>query len=307
MYVASLWSRSFFFVFVYGESPRTPPLEGTSLHRRHNRYSVERPWGILSLFTTCFRLGVNSPFQRWHKQNYMYLPSLWSGSFFLQWITADPSPWGNFTPPMKQQCGETLGDLSLFTPISRLRVISACHRLYVTQTCRVFVEQATWSSLFFLPWISAGREGWGYPSIFPISNGCHTSTWHTSESNNEHVLGNNTWTCGLRSILKHNTWGYISCHFKMTTQLHQPQKSKVNRSWGVWNVHLSLIPIWLPKSVLLLSVGAKNQVWIHFQGDDDAYIRGSIGFRDWFPMLSIKRKNQRSFSFKAHCVWKKLP
>ena len=29
----------------------------------------------------------------------------------LRWITADPSPWGNFTPPMKQECGETLGDL----------------------------------------------------------------------------------------------------------------------------------------------------------------------------------------------------
>ena len=48
--------------FSYGESPRTPPLEGTSLHRRNN--SVERPWGILSLFTTCSRLRVNSPFQR---------------------------------------------------------------------------------------------------------------------------------------------------------------------------------------------------------------------------------------------------
>ena len=48
--------------FSYGESPRTPPLEGTSLHRRHN--SVERPWGILSLFKTCFWLRVNSPFQR---------------------------------------------------------------------------------------------------------------------------------------------------------------------------------------------------------------------------------------------------
>ena len=35
--------------FSYGESPRTPPLEGTSLHRWNN--SVERPWGILSLFT----------------------------------------------------------------------------------------------------------------------------------------------------------------------------------------------------------------------------------------------------------------
>ena len=33
------------------ESPRTPPLEGTSLHRWNN--SVEKPWGILSLFTIC--------------------------------------------------------------------------------------------------------------------------------------------------------------------------------------------------------------------------------------------------------------
>ena len=43
--------------FSYGESPRTPPLEGTSLHRWNN--SVERPLGILSLFTTC--LQVQSP------------------------------------------------------------------------------------------------------------------------------------------------------------------------------------------------------------------------------------------------------
>ena len=47
--------------FSYGESPRTPPLEGTSLHRRN--ISVERPWGILSLFTTCLRLRVKSPCQ----------------------------------------------------------------------------------------------------------------------------------------------------------------------------------------------------------------------------------------------------
>ena len=44
--------------FSYGESPRTPPLEGTSLHRWNN--SVERPWGILSLFTTCLRMCVKS-------------------------------------------------------------------------------------------------------------------------------------------------------------------------------------------------------------------------------------------------------
>ena len=50
---------SFFFFFLfYGESPRTPPLEGTSLHRRN--ISVERPWGILSLFTTSLPLWVKS-------------------------------------------------------------------------------------------------------------------------------------------------------------------------------------------------------------------------------------------------------
>ena len=45
--------------FSYGEPRRTPPLEETSLHRRND--SVERPWGMLSLFTTCLRLQVNSP------------------------------------------------------------------------------------------------------------------------------------------------------------------------------------------------------------------------------------------------------
>ena len=44
--------------FSYGESPRTPPLEGTSLHRRN--ISMERPWGILSLFTTSLPLWVKS-------------------------------------------------------------------------------------------------------------------------------------------------------------------------------------------------------------------------------------------------------
>ena len=48
--------------FSYGESLRTPLLEGTSLHRWNN--SVERPWGILSLFTTCLRLCVKSPCHR---------------------------------------------------------------------------------------------------------------------------------------------------------------------------------------------------------------------------------------------------
>ena len=47
--------------FSYGESPRTPPLEGTSLHRRN--ICLERPWGILSLFTACLPFWVKSPRQ----------------------------------------------------------------------------------------------------------------------------------------------------------------------------------------------------------------------------------------------------
>ena len=54
--------------FSYGESPRTPPLEGTSLHRWNN--SVERPWGILSLFTTCLHLCVKSPCHRLRHVDY---------------------------------------------------------------------------------------------------------------------------------------------------------------------------------------------------------------------------------------------
>ena len=47
-----------FFIWGVSLTPRTPPLEGTSLHRRN--ISVERPWGILSLFTTCSPLWVKS-------------------------------------------------------------------------------------------------------------------------------------------------------------------------------------------------------------------------------------------------------
>ena len=39
--------------FSYGESPRTPPLEGTSLHRWNN--SVERPWGIWACLPPAYK------------------------------------------------------------------------------------------------------------------------------------------------------------------------------------------------------------------------------------------------------------
>ena len=52
--------------FSYSESLWTPPLEGTSLHWWNN--DVGRPWGILSLFTTCLQL--------WVKLNCHLLPHL---------------------------------------------------------------------------------------------------------------------------------------------------------------------------------------------------------------------------------------
>ena len=52
--------------FSYSESLWTPPLEGTSLHWWNN--DVGRPWGILSLFTTCLWL--------WVKLNCHLLPHL---------------------------------------------------------------------------------------------------------------------------------------------------------------------------------------------------------------------------------------
>ena len=120
--------------FSYGVSPRTPPLEGTSLHRRHNRYSVERPWGILSLFTTRFRLRVNSPFQRlWHRHTCMWRLCK-AGRF-----SYGESPW---TPPLEgtslhrwnNSVERPWGILSLFTTRFRLRVNSPFQRPLVTQT-----------------------------------------------------------------------------------------------------------------------------------------------------------------------------
>ena len=138
-----LWRRhicDFFFWagrFSYGESPWTPPLEGTSLHRRIE--SVERPWGILSLFT--IRLRVNSPCLRlWHRH---VATPFWNRSFFLRWITADPSPWGKFTPPTKQECGETPGDLEpvydLFMVTCGLTLLEA-----VTNVAHVWSKQNVW-------------------------------------------------------------------------------------------------------------------------------------------------------------------
>ena len=70
--------------FSYDKSPRTPPLKGTSLHRRN--YSVERPCGILSQYTKRFRSGrihtarvCNT--DKWHRREaglFSYCESWWT-------------------------------------------------------------------------------------------------------------------------------------------------------------------------------------------------------------------------------------
>ena len=75
--------------FSYSESPRTPPLEGTSLHRWNN--SVERPWGILSLFTSCLRLQVNWPCQRLsHRRSGVFAKQAGSNSKLLFFYGESP-------------------------------------------------------------------------------------------------------------------------------------------------------------------------------------------------------------------------
>ena len=50
----------------------------------------------------------------------------------------------------------------------------------------------------------------------------------------------------------------------------------------------------------LLSIGARNQIWIYFQGDADAHTRGSVGTEVVFKV------NIKCLSFKGHCARKKL-
>ena len=73
--------------------------------------SAERPWGILSLFTTCVRLRVNSHCQNCDTDT--YVASLWSRSFFLQWksLRTPPLEGTSLHRRINYECGETLGDL----------------------------------------------------------------------------------------------------------------------------------------------------------------------------------------------------
>ena len=119
--------------FSYGESPRTPPLEGTSLHRRNT--SVERPWGILSLFTTRSRLRVNFPCLKLCHRH------LCEAGRFSYGESPRTPPLEGTSLHRRNKCGETLGD---FEPVYDPFPTSSEFTLpaaVMTQTCGVFVEQ----------------------------------------------------------------------------------------------------------------------------------------------------------------------
>ena len=133
-----MWRNFFLFsVLCINNNPPSPPISEEIL--LHKRNSVESPRGILSLFRTRVRLLLNSPFQRlwWHG----YVVFLWNRSFFLRWITADPSPWGNFTPPTKYECGETLGDLEPVYDLCPITGEFALPELWHRHVCGINVKQ----------------------------------------------------------------------------------------------------------------------------------------------------------------------
>ena len=114
--------------FSDGESPWTPPLEGTSLHRRNN--NVERPWGILSLFTTRFWLWVNSHFQRLYVIHiYICMWRLCEAGCFSYGESLQTPPLEGISLHRRNNSVERpWGILSLFTICFQIWVISLWHR-----------------------------------------------------------------------------------------------------------------------------------------------------------------------------------
>ena len=135
--------------FSYGKSPRTPPLEGTSLHRWN--ISVERPLGILSLFTTRFQLRVNSPCQMlWHR----HVTSCEAGRFSYGESPRTPPLEGTSLHRWNISVERPWGILSLFTTFLRQRVHSPSKNT-MTQTCGIIVKQVGFFFFFFLRRITA--------------------------------------------------------------------------------------------------------------------------------------------------------
>ena len=189
---------------------------------------------------------------RWHVQTYMSVAFLWSRSFFLRWITADPSPWGNFTPPTKQYCGETLGDLGpVYDPFpitSELTLPEAVGDTYehicLWRLCEVghlkiiFFTMNHWGPLPLRELHStdetiAWRDpGGSWACLRPVSDsewihpsrGCrwhrHTCMWHPCEAGH-FSYGESPWTPPLEG-----------------TSLHRWHNS-VERPWGILSLFMT--------------------------------------------------------------------
>ena len=128
-HVAALWSKSFFLRWIIADPSPLKELHSTDQKKKKKGALRDRgeSWA-------CLPVNGN---ERIHSARVCDTDMWWlcgDTSFFLRRITADPSPWENFTPPMKHECGETLGNLK---PVYDLFPITSEFALpeAVTQTC----------------------------------------------------------------------------------------------------------------------------------------------------------------------------
>ena len=98
IYVCGVFVTQVIFLTVYHRGPL--PLR--ELHSTDETMVWRDPGGSWACLRPVSNYEWIHPSRDCRSYIYMYVVSLWSRSFFLGWITADPSPWGNFTPPMKQ-------------------------------------------------------------------------------------------------------------------------------------------------------------------------------------------------------------
>ena len=114
----------------------------------------------------------------------MYVKSFWSRLFFLRWITADPSPWGNFTPPMiKDLVWRDPGG-----PWARFRPFSDYKWIHPSRDCSWHRHTIMWRLC------EAGRFSYGEPPRTPPLEG---TSLHRRNNSVERPWG--TWAC-LRPV-----------------------------------------------------------------------------------------------------------
>ena len=184
--------------FSYGESPRTPPLEGTSLHRRNN--SVERPWGILSLFTTCsHHVWILSRVCSWHSHIYV------CGVLVKQVVFLTVNHRGPLPLRELHSTDETLvwrdprGSWACLQPVSNYKWInSPCQRVW---------HRPVWLFFFFfffsflfssLSFFAAGRFSYSQSPRTPPLEGTSLHRWNNSVERPWGIVSLFTTCCRIR-------------------------------------------------------------------------------------------------------------